>query len=73
MNDVSLYYNKPCYEIQARILRGMSQAIVDIRNSTGLPLKIFLGTVGRDFAFLTFMKEKGVIFDEIGYHIYPTF
>jgi chitodextrinase len=71
MNNTSIYYNKPCYEMYARVLKGMSQAIVDIRNTSGLPLKIFLGTIGRDFAFLTFMKERWVIFDEIGYHIYP--
>jgi hypothetical protein len=58
MNNTSIYYNKPCYEMYARVLKGMSQAIVDVRNTSGLPLKIFLGTIGRDFAFLTFMKER---------------
>jgi hypothetical protein len=71
--SVSAYYNKTCYELRARILKGMSKAIVDIRKSSGLPLKIILGTVGRDFYFLDFMLERGVEFDLLGYHIYPQY
>jgi hypothetical protein len=27
--------------------------------------------VGRDFGFLTFMQQKGVLFDVVGFHVYP--
>ncbi len=65
------YEGKPCVATLAAVLRGMSRAVRDVRASSGLPLRIILGAVGRDFGFLTFMQQKGVLFDVVGYHIYP--
>jgi hypothetical protein len=65
------YEGKPCVATLTAVLRGMSRAISDVRASSGLPLRTILGVVGRDFGFLTFMHQKGVLFDVVGYHIYP--
>jgi hypothetical protein len=65
------YEGKPCVATLTAALRGMSRAVRDIRQSSGLPLRTILGVVGRDFGFLTFMQAKGVLFDVVGYHIYP--
>ncbi len=64
-------YNTPAGRLQAAVLRGMSRAIDDVRNSSGLPIRIILGTVDRRYGFLTFMQQQGVLFDVVGYHIYP--
>ena len=65
------YAGKPCYKSLTAALRGMSRAIRDVRASSGYPLRVMLGAVGRDFGFLTFMQQQGVVFDVVGYHIYP--
>ena len=65
------YEGKPCVESLAAGLRGMSRAIRDIRASSGLPLRAMLGLTGRDFGFLTFMQQRGVLFDVIAFHAYP--
>jgi hypothetical protein len=65
------YEGRPCVATLTAVLRGMSRAIRDVRASSGLPLRIILGAVGRDFGFLTFMQQQGVLFDVVGYHIYP--
>jgi hypothetical protein len=85
-NEISLYeniktagttgqiasdYNVACALMQAANLRGMSRAVVAERTRTGLPLRIILGTTDRSFGFLTFMEQKNVTFDVVGYHIYP--
>jgi len=64
-------FDTPCGRMQAANLRGMSRAIADERKRTGRPLRIILGTVGRDFGFYKFMLDQGVKFDVAGYHIYP--
>jgi hypothetical protein len=64
-------FDTPCGRMQAANLRGMSRAIADERKRTGRPLRIILGTVGRDFGFYKFMLDQGVNFDVSGYHIYP--
>ena len=64
-------YDTPAGRLQAAVLRGMSRAIDDVRRSSGLPIRILLGTVDRRFGFLSYMLEQGVIFDVVGYHIYP--
>lgn len=64
------YRGKPCMASLAAGLRGMSRAIRDERESSGLPLRSILGLAGRDFGFLTFMQEQGVLFDVIGFHAY---
>jgi hypothetical protein len=51
----------------------MSRAIRDVKASSGYPLRVMLGAVGRDFGFLTYMQQQGVVFDVVGYHIYPTY
>ena len=85
-NEVSLYdsikgtgatgqnandFDVSCGRMQAANLRGMSKAIADVRASSGLPLRIILGTTDRSFGFLSFMEAQGVQFDVVGYHIYP--
>lgn len=85
-NEISLYpniqvsgssgqnaadFNTPAGRLQAAVLKGMSQAINDVRNSSGRPLRIILGTTGRSFGLLTYMQQQGVLFDVVGYHIYP--
>jgi hypothetical protein len=41
------------------------------REASGLPRKIILGTVSRDFGFLGFMQQQGVVFDVVGYRSTP--
>ena len=65
------YAGAPCYRTLAAVLHGMSRAIVELREASGLPLKIILGTVSNDFGFLAFMEQQGVVFDVVGYHAYP--
>jgi hypothetical protein len=65
------YANKPCVQTMASVLRGMSRAIHDLRSSSGYPLRVILGIVGRDFGFLTYMQQQGVVVDVTGFHIYP--
>jgi hypothetical protein len=67
------FRGKPCLASLAAGLRGMSRAIRDVRASSGLPLRAILGLAGRDFGFLTFMQESGVLFDVIGFHAYQEF
>jgi hypothetical protein len=64
------YYGKPCMAALAAGLRGMSRAIRDLRERSRLPLRAILGSGGRDFGFLRFMQERGVLFDVIGFHAY---
>lgn len=65
------YENKPCVASLAAALRGMAQAVSDLRAESGLPLRSILGVVGRDWGFLRFMQEQGVKFDVVGFHVYP--
>ncbi len=65
------YAGKPCYKTMTSVLRGMSRAIHDIKASSGYPLRVILGIVGRDFGFLTYMQQQGVVVDVVGFHIYP--
>jgi hypothetical protein len=71
--NAGAYAGKSCVTTLASALRGMSRAVRDIRNSSGIPLRSILGVVGRDFGFLTYMQQQGVLFDVVGYHIYPTY
>ena len=64
-------FDTPCGRLQAAMLKGMSRAIDGARRTSGRPLRIILGTVNRHWGFLTFMQKQGVLFDVIGYHIYP--
>jgi len=85
-NEISLYknirapgatgqkegdYDTPCGRLQAAVLRGMSKAIDDVRKASGQPLRIILGTTDRSFGLLSYMQQEGVVFDVVGYHIYP--
>ena len=64
-------FDTPEGRLQAASLREMSKAIDDIRKSSRLPLRIILGTVSRHWGFITFMQQQGILFDVVGYHIYP--
>jgi len=64
-------FDTPAGRLQAAVLRGMSKAIREVREASGRPLRIILGTVNRHWGFLAFMQQQGVLFDVIGYHIYP--
>lgn len=67
----ALDYDTPAGRLQAAVLRGMYRAVDDIRQLYKLPIRIILGTVDRQFGFLEFMQQQGVLFDVVGYHIYP--
>ena len=64
-------FDTPAGRLQAAALKGMANAVNDIRKSYKLPIRIILGTVDRRFGFLTFMQQQGVIFDVVAYHVYP--
>jgi hypothetical protein len=67
------YIGKDSYESLARVLKGMADAIHAIGTSSGLPLRVILGAVGRDFGMINFMQLRGVNVDVIGYHNYSGF
>jgi hypothetical protein len=69
----SAYAGKPCYAVKAAVLKGMFQAIRDVAKQSGLPLRVLAGTVGRDWGYLDFLRQQGIDFDVVGYHIYPSF
>jgi len=64
-------FDTPSGRLQAAVLRGMSKAIHDVGTASSLPLRTILGTVNRHWGFLAFMQQQGVLFDVVGYHIYP--
>lgn len=55
----------------ASCLKGMADAIHDLRASSGLPLRVIMGFVGRDWGFATFLRNHGVDWDVTGFHAYP--
>ncbi|HEY3900449.1 MAG TPA: hypothetical protein VGM54_17710 [Chthoniobacter sp.] len=63
-------FDTPSGHLQAAALRGMSKAIHDVGTSSGLPLRVILGTVNRHWGFLASMEQQGVLFDVISYHTY---
>ena len=69
--SASAYANKPCVASVTAALRGMSRALIDVRNATGLPLRGIMGTIGRDFGLLDHLRANGVQWDVTGYHSYP--
>ncbi len=66
------YQNKPALANLAAILRGMANAIHDLAASSGLPLRVIMGVIGRDFGFLSYLQDEGVRWDVTGYHVYPS-
>lgn len=69
--NVTPYQGKSCYNTMAAVLRGMENAIHAIKASSGYPLRVVLGTTGRDWGMLKFFADNNVEFDVVGYHIYP--
>jgi hypothetical protein len=65
------YEGKPCVAALAAALRGMSRAIRQVRERSGLPLRILFGQSGRDWGFLRFMQSQGVSWDVTTFHVYP--
>ncbi|TFZ00107.1 hypothetical protein [Ramlibacter humi] len=63
--NTGAYTNSPCAMTLAAVARGISRAVHDQGQ------RVILGAVGRDWGFLTFMKQQGVTWDVTGYHIYP--
>jgi hypothetical protein len=68
----SPYQNKPALANLAAILRGMANAVHDLAASSGLPLRVIMGVIGRDFGFLSYLQDEGVQWDVTGYHVYPS-
>lgn len=68
--DESAYTGKTAFISIAAVLRGMADAIHDLKASSGFPLRVILGTVGRDYGFLEYMETLGVEFDVVGWHHY---
>lgn len=65
-------YNTACGNSMAAVLRGMSRAVRDVASTSGKSLRIILGaTSDGSTGFLTFMQQKGVAFDIVGFHVYP--
>ncbi len=69
----SAYEGKPCYAVKLAVLKGMYQAIRDVAQQSGTTLRVIAGTVGRDWGYLDFLRQNGVDFDVVGYHIYPSY
>jgi hypothetical protein len=66
----SAYTGQTAFISIAAVLRGMADAIHDLAASSGLPLRVILGTVSRDWGFLAYMQTLGVNFDVVGWHVY---
>ncbi|MCK1382332.1 hypothetical protein IVB33_38755, partial [Bradyrhizobium sp. 24] len=54
----------------ANLLRGMSDAIEQVRRDTGRNLRRIVGTTSTMFGYIDFMKANGVKVDVLGYHYY---
>jgi hypothetical protein len=54
----------------ANLLRGMSDAIEQVRRETGRNLRRIVGTTSTMFGFIDFVKSSGVKVDVLGYHYY---
>jgi hypothetical protein len=65
LSSTTAYQNSSCSATLAAAVRGMSRAIHDHGQ------RAILGHVGRDWGFLTYMKNQGVTWDVTGYHLYP--
>ena len=70
--DASAYHGMPCYAVQAAVLHGMTHAIRDAAVTFGRPFRVIAGAVGRGWGYLSFLREQGIDFDVLGYHIYPS-
>lgn len=68
----SAYTGQTSYISIGAALKGMARAVHDIGTSSGLPLRVVLGAVGRDFGFIDYMRTLGVVFDVVGWHNYPS-
>ena len=62
--STSVYDGKPCIATLTAALRGMSRAIKALGKNS------IMGLVGPDYGFLTWLQQKGVVFDIVGYHNY---
>lgn len=67
----SAFQNKPALSSLAAILRGMANAIHAVGEKSGLPLRVIMGVIGRDFGLLGYLQDEGVQWDVTGYHVYP--
>ena len=38
---------------------------------SGLPLRVVMGVIGRDFGLLSYLQDEGVQWDVTGFHVYP--
>jgi hypothetical protein len=66
------YAGFTAYSSIAAVCRGMSNAIHDIgSDGAGNSLRVILGTVGRDWGFLSYMETQSVTFELVGWHVYP--
>jgi hypothetical protein len=54
----------------ANLLRGMSDAIEQVRRETGKNLRRIVGTTSTMFGYIDFMKANGVKIDVLSYHYY---
>lgn len=68
----SSYTGKTAYISIGYILRGMAKAIRDIRDATGLPLRVLFGQSSRDWGFIRYMETLGLTYDVMVWHVYPT-
>jgi hypothetical protein len=72
-HTATAYNGQTCYTSLIAGLKGMSNAINDIKTSSGFPLRRILGTTGRDWGYLLYATQEGVNWDVVGYHLYAGF
>lgn len=72
-DSITPYQGKTAVASIAATMRGISHAIRDVRASSGKALRVMLGIVGRDWGFLTYMRDtESVQWDVTGFHNYPS-
>ena len=59
------YAGKPCVASATAAIRGATRAIHDHGQ------RATVGVIGRDFGWLSWLKQNNVAWDVTGYHIYP--
>jgi hypothetical protein len=67
LSSTAGYHASPCSMTIAYVARGISRAIRDQGQ------RAILGVVGRDWGFLYFMREMGVVWDVTGAHFYQQY
>lgn len=65
-------YNTTTAQQWAAALKGMSNAIIAVRQETGVNLNTVVDIMYVDFGLIGFLENNGVEVDKVGYHYYYT-